>query len=595
MHTHRLLFPRALALLLLGGALAAICYAYDKPPNNDGRTLTDTEKGAVGDAIWEIMTPPPDTITYYDQQGRPQKVSCSDLGQVLWNQLWSNRMEAETKATESTVNHVSDGPSTTGDQMNIDPRIIGEAISNPPVGQPWLQETLVHEGVHKTQTVAGANRDSLEIQALSVAMAYKLATGVAQSSTLYKWEDSLRRRHERNLAIWQDQWRVMMSVNEDTIPTARPVLWYINYDPQGTGVDYFTSFRPDTSDTSTFNDWSFGPTRAADFMIFSNHYQLPPGHDLALVCGSVPPMMIGRVLALDIFQGQVFGTFQTHDFGPPLLPPMPFYSMTHTPGTPWFYMMDTLNQQIEVFRDSNLDSIPDEFIRVYASAMWPPFTPLMNKRGLEVAEHPLWGTGILAYDKGKREEDVIDPYDSCLFIKDMDGDQMADWCEVMAHFQFISFKPCIMEPVLWAGDITVPLFATWNHAIAVWTTDSLGEILDEPLITVFMSGGVHEECDLLRPLEAGEFIIAADELDGNRLALATPVIDPTPQKLTLVLTNAGELHLGWESVPGADYYRIYTSDDAESFFDTGLAPEENEIILPLPGAQRQFYRVTAEK
>ena len=92
------------------------------------------------------------------------------------------------------------------------------------MGGPWLQETLVHEGVHKWQTVAGANRDSLEIEALSVAMAYKLATGVAQNSTLYQWEDSLRRRHQRNLVIWQDLWRIMKSVNEDTIVTARPVL-----------------------------------------------------------------------------------------------------------------------------------------------------------------------------------------------------------------------------------------------------------------------------------------------------------------------------------------------------------------------------------
>ena len=98
------------AILLMGGTLAAICYAYDKPPNNDGRTLTPAEKDAVGDAVWEIMTPPPDSIPYVDGQGNTRKVSCSDLGQVLWNQLWSGRIEAETKAAESTVNHVSDGP-----------------------------------------------------------------------------------------------------------------------------------------------------------------------------------------------------------------------------------------------------------------------------------------------------------------------------------------------------------------------------------------------------------------------------------------------------------------------------------------------------
>ena len=215
--------------------------------------------------------------------------------------------------------------------------------------------------------------------------------------------------------------------------------------------------------------------RAADFLIFSDHYSLPPGHDLAVICGSVPVMMIGRVLALDIFQGQVYGTLQTNDFGPPLLPPVSFYSMTHTPGTGWYYMMDTLNQQIDVLYDTNLDSVPDHFTSVFAKAAWPGFSPLLNKRGIEVVEHPVWGTGILAYDKGKREEDVIDPYDSCLFLKDVNGDQTADWCEMMPHYQFISFKPCIMEPWPWAGENSVPLFAPWNHAITVWTTDSLGE------------------------------------------------------------------------------------------------------------------------
>jgi hypothetical protein len=579
-------------VLLLSGILAVICSAYDKPPKYDGRTLTPAEKDAVGDAIWEIMTPPPDTITYNDQQGRPQKVSCSDLGQVLWNQLWSGRIEAETKATESTVNHVSDGPSTAGDQMNIDPRIIGEAISNPPAGQPWLQETLVHEGVHKWQTVAGANRDSLEIQALSVAMAYKLATGVAPNSTLYQWEDSLRRRHQRNYLNWQDQWRVMWSMNEDTIPTARPILWYIKYDPQGS--DSFTSFSPDTSETSTFNDWSFGPTRAADFMIFSNHYLLPPGHDLAVICGSAPMLMMGRVLALDIFQGQVYGTIQMFDFGPPLWPPMSFYSMTHFPGTGQYYMMDTLNQQIEVLQDTNLDSVPDQFTSVFANAVWAGFAPLLNKRGIEVAEHPLWGGGICAYEKGKREEDVIDPDDSCLFLKDVNGDQIADWCEMMPLYQFISFKPCIDESP-WAGDMSVPLFATWNHTIQVWTSDSLGEVYGEFLGGVLMGAGVNEECALVRTLLAGEFVIAVDQVDGSQLSLATRVIDPAPQKVTLSVMTDGALRLAWASVPGADHYLIYASEDAELYFETGLVAEEPEIILPLPSLLRQYYYVTAEK
>ena len=111
-----------------------------------------------------------------------------------------------------------------------------------------------------------------------------------------------------------------------------------------------------------------------------------------------------------------------------------------------------------------------------------------------------------------------------------------------------------------------------------------------------MGNGVHEEeCLLLRPLEAGEYIIAADELDGNRLGLATRVMDPTPQKLALSYTTEGALRLGWQSVPGAEHYRIYASDDAEEYFDTGLRVEGTEILMAPPGEQRQFFYVTAEK
>jgi hypothetical protein len=571
-------------------------YAYDRPPKYDGRELTPAEKEALYDAIDSIQTPPPDSITYTDAAGNQRKVSCFDLGYTLFSQVATGRVEAETKAKESTVNHVSDGPSTSGDEMNVDPVIIGEAISNPAVGQPWLQETLIHEGTHKTQTVAGANRDSLEIEALSAAMAYKLASGVAQNSTLYQWEDSVRRRHARNYFNWLDSWRVMNSVNEDTvIPPARPILWYIKNDPQGAGGDFFTSFRPDTSDTSSFHDWSFGVTRAADFMIIPDHYLLPPGHALAVVCGSVPAFGLGRVIGLDLFQGQVMATFSAHDFGPPTLPPMSFYSMTHSPGTPWYYLMDTLNQQIEVLRDSDLDSIPDEFIRVFAAAVWPPFAELSGRRGIEVADHPIWGRGICAYLQDRRESDVIDPYDSCLFLKDANGDQMADWCEMMSLYQFISFKPCIMDPPPWPGDVMVPVFATWNHTIQVWASDSTGEVLTELLGNVLMSGGVHAECALMRELEAGEFIIANDPDGDRRLSLATRVIDPVPRELTVSYDPEGFLVLRWESVPRADHYRVYSSANGVDFFDTGLAPGENEIALPLPPTPRQFYRVTAEK
>lgn len=575
---------------------SAACYAYDKPPNYDGRALEQWEKDVIADAIDSIWTPPPDSISYIDAQGNAKRVSCFAIGSVLWSQLWSGRLEAETKAKESSVNHLTDGVSTSGDQANIDPVILNAAATNPTLYGPWLQETLVHEGIHKWQTVAGANRDELEIEALSAAMAYKLASGVAQSSTLYSWEDSLRKRHQRNYLNWQDQWRIMQSVNEDTIVTASPFYeWYIDNSPPAPGGDCFTSFRPDTSDTSTFHPWSFGPMRAADFTIFSDHYLLPPGHDLAVICGSEPVLGLGRVQALDIFQGQVLGIFLTRDFGPPQFPPMSFYSMTHVPGTWWWYMMDTLNQQIEVFRDSNLDSIPDEFIRVFANAAWPPFASLWNMRGIEVAIHPTWGEGIVAYERDMRDVDVIDPYDSCLFLMDFTGDFQADWCEMVSNFELISFKPCIMDEAPWAGDANVPLFATWNHTIQVWTSDSLGEVLGEALGAVFMGSRVHEECALLRALIAGEYIIAVDQIDGSRLSLATRVIDPTPQGLTMYVTPSGELCLRWESVSGASHYKIYASEDAVNYGDTGLTTVASQMVLPLYADNRHFFSVTAEK
>ena len=153
--------------------------------------------------------------------------------------------------------------------------------------------------------------------------------------------------------------------------------------------------------------------------------------------------------------------------------------------------------------------------------------------------------------------------------------------------------PVVQAPLPWAGETFVNIYASWQHNIAVYACDSLGQTLYGLLGTVYMADSVDAVCALTRPLVADEFVIAHDLNSNEQLLLATKVINPVPQHLTVAYAADEAVHLSWSAVEGAAFYHIYASFDAVNFFFTGFVTPETHFILPPSGEPKQFYRVTA--
>jgi len=523
----------------------------------------------------------PAGITFTNAQGDTKTVPLLFYAQVLQAQLDEGRMEAETLANASGVQHLSDGRATNKDEMNIDSQLIAWALADSPL--VYLMETMIHEGTHKWQSTSVMTADEEEIEALGAELAIKDSFHLSPDNWFYRFKANLLIAHVRN---YEGEEFLRRPYDLDRAINYR---CFIEFDTAGTDTDCFASNATDWYQYPLF------PTRASDMMIFENYFLLPPEHCLALICGGEALLGVARILALDIYQGQVMGQYSIQDFGPPLHPPMFFYSMTRSTetGLEFYYVLDTLNRQILTMADLNADLIPDEIAGIYASALWPGFEPLMNLRGVEAVIHPHMGFGLIGYEEWMREADVFDPYDMSFFLPDADGDNVADACIPADRFEFLVFSPSIQVPLPWAGDTVVSLFATWDHDIAVWATDSLGQILFEELGMTHMFSGVDGECMLSRPLLAEEFVLPIDMQTGERLRLATKVINPIPQEVTIVLEAPGMLHLRWEAVPGAEYYAIYKALEPFEFPpEPSFFTETNEIVLPLAD-EVKFYRVTA--
>jgi hypothetical protein len=273
-------------------------------------------------------------------------------------------------------------------------------------------------------------------------------------------------------------------------------------------------------------------------------------------------------------------------------PGMFFCSMDHSSLTELTYVLDTLNQQILAMADLNEDLVPEEIVSLYASAFWPGFEPLMGMWGVDAGWHRYLGAGVIVTHADIHLMDCIYPYDNKFFLPDYDGDYTADECLLLPMYEFLFFVPVIQVPYPWPGDMSAMLHATWDHDIAVWTTDPLGEILLEELGMTHMLDGVDAECMLMRPLMAEEFILALDMQTGDRSG-PVQVINPVPQEMTITLDEAGMLHLRWEAVPGAEQYYIYKAlEPFEYPPEPTYFSETNEIVLPVAD-DKKFYYVTA--
>lgn len=554
----------------------------DKAAGFAGRKLEPEESTSVSDAITAIGTPPPASITFPDTNGVNRTVSCADLANLLRTQLNGGHIQVETLNTGvHGVTQNNSQPGTQDDEMNISDEMLG-------FGEPIdLQETLVHEAIHKNQTTH--DRDAGEMEAHGAELAYKDSCNVSSDSPFYK-DAKLK------FLIHQASWELGNIF--DRLWNIQGFSWgcsFIQFDTTGSGVDYLTTFPWDGSD---WNEFSLFPTRGSDMIVFEEHFMLPPGHSFALICGGEPGLGVGRLAGYELDGTEFMGQLLQYDFGPPQgLDPMFFYSMTRRMETDTtFYMLDTLGKRIYKMEDTFLeDHIPDEIVSTYADALWPGFEPLLDARGVDAADHPDLGFGIVLSHDGVHLPDHTFAHEERFFLPDSDGNDTADACFPIPRYEFLSFKPVIDEPLPWPGHETVQLYASWNHMIEVWSTDSVGQTLYEHLGTTIMTGGVNGECLLNRPLNEGEFVLPVDLSNGTQPYLATKIEALVPEELTIRLMEDGQLKLEWEAIPGIETYKVWGSIDSEIFEDeVATVTFENTVLVSMPpGVDMYFYRVTA--
>jgi len=563
----------------------------DKAGKCNGRPLLPDERQAVQNAIDNIKSPPPESLDV-KVNNRDTTIACADMADSLQKQLdrpggieaeqgsRADRAQATTKADKKT--------STSGDQMNISENVLGVVMANP-ARTRYLEGILVHEFVHKIQnevTLHDTNHARCEKEAWYAQMTYfdsvEMDTGWPRDPAYDEAVRMWRQYEERETSE---------SRRVHYIGPGQTREHYIHFDTTGGAADdTLVTFELGELLTHTF---PFGPTRASDAMIFENYFLLPPEHSLALVCGGEPPLFMGRLLTLDMYEGEVVTPLDTLDFPDKFL-----YAMTADSNYAFYYILDTLNQEIFTMEDVDGDSIPDLMVSVYASAFWPGFEPLLNMRGVDAGMHPYYGAGLSVNHFDIHLGDLINPYAEIFFLPDYNADNVADECLLVPRYEFLTFTPVIQVPLPWIGESIVMLHATWEHDIEVWACDEMGEILYEMLGVTPMMDGVDAECMLSRPVMAEEYVLAMDTQTGTK-SQAVGVIDPTPQGLTIYFTTEATfipIRLLWEKVPGADHYNVYESDDPMVFPpEPSYVTETNGIALPLIPGENRFFQVKAER
>jgi len=494
---------------------------FTLPPNWAGRPLTETEKATLRRAIDSIATAPPSAITYADSAGHTRTLSCATIAANLLRQLQQGRIEAETLNTGAAGETFyggtwSDGlASTEGDELNLDTMMIVAAAEDSSLLK-YLEVILVHEHTHKTQITAGTTNNAREVEAFAAGLAYMDSLGFESGDGMRQVSREAWYRHKYGSEEQQSRAPLLQSAGE--------YCAFLNFDTTGSGPSSLASFH---LGQIGWHEYNLSPMRPSDMILFDRRIPVAAGHLMAVVCGRETSQGIAQLHAFDIFQGQVVSTVVTHSFGPPAFPPMSFTSMTRCPQTGLYFVLDTLNHQIRVLSDRNSDSVGDTIISIYACASWPGFELLSEMRGIDLCTHIMGGQVIVVNQEETHLPHQIDPAATCWVLPDLNGDREADLWAPAHGWEFVQFTPTIQVPLPVGGDQTVHLFATWMHNIEVWTSDSTGQNVYDILGSVGMASGADADCQLMRQLGEGEYIIPLDVTSGRRPNLATRVGSPS--------------------------------------------------------------------
>ena len=553
--------------------------------------LTPREWGTITIALNNIRNPPPASITWNNGRGQMVTSSCATMYADLSRQLNSGRMESRAMGPGVYAFVISDGSrSTHCDQMFLSSQRLAQWGSGGGTQMKYLEETLIHEWVHKQQTSQDCRPSGLsELQASNAEMAYKDSINMSPFDPEYRV--AIRNYLCARAEMIAESLSHQCSHRRYLPIPAYSHEYFLMHDTTGVGgVDSLVSFEYGDSAWSTY---SLAPFRASDMMIYESYPGFPPDSSLAVMCGGFLPSGIARIAAYIVCDGQVVTPFLFHDFGPPSSPPAFFYSMSLGHQPMMYHVLDTLNHQILTMQDTNGDMIPDQIYSAYADASRLGFAILSQARGIDKMTHRSGAMGLLVNVKHVHLPEHLSPYDRFWFLPDYNLDNVADVCLELPFWEFIEVLPAVQTPLPWAGENFVNIFASWQHNIAVYACDSLGQTLYGLLGTVYMADSVDAVCALNRPLVADEFVIAHDLNSNEQLLLATQVINPAPQHLTLAYAVDETVHLSWSAVEGAAFYQIYASFNAVNFFFTGMVTHETHFTVPPSGEPKQFYRVTA--
>jgi hypothetical protein len=473
-----------------------------------------------------------------------------------------------------------DGSSSTyGDKVTIDNGLLNAAAT--PAGMKHLEEVLVHEFVHKTQTKDGINASQAarEWEAYGAEAYYKIF--VLNFPYDNPWLESVIKQASK--AQWNYQ-----HPNESGGPRSS------RHEIYGNNAYFVTPSDQLAGDTLTsvqmpnyqISHYDLCPLAVTDMMAVASEH--PDGCTLLLA--GVVGGYNGRITGLSMVSGQVVGTIATNNF------PMPIYSMTRLGNSDAYFLTDTSQSQILVCRDTNFDTVPDLITNVFAtSAEFPELEGLLTA---DPATHPIYGFGVLTGIGNIDLSEERNAYDPRFFLPDANCDFHADAVIPVHVYEFLDYVPVVMPP--WEGNDFVDIRAQWRHDINIYASDSSGQNLGDLLGSVQITAGMDTIITISRALNAGEYVIAVDQTTGERPPEAASVVDPTPQGLVIYYTLANdslpdELHFDWDEVPSAEYYLIFGSTDGLNFTATGDTVYWHDFDMPLPAAMKYFYRIEAHR